>query len=393
MSKDVTKVVLNELYPLVDKSMKSNESKWKKVMSNFFQVRSEALYDIAPIDRIYFNQDDENRFYECLNISKSQITEIIQKIYYYYEINNRFDIIVKDEHSILALTVIRYFLMRNDKKNLDIALLYLAFSGKIYASAHYNSFEFAPTDYRHVMEYAINNMSNKYDIVKEGSVIGAVRSLSQTFIKSYEDRFKKYDDDDVSYLLQQLKNRVKAFIINIAKEYYDAYENKEYITYDSDNLDENNFHMTNSDAMKLEKTINKAYTRLESTTTDFKLCKFACDRDTNVRTDELRSIIDSIMTNSENFSLVKELIRNICSYYFLEGKKKDAGDIEFVIFSVSPKPNSKNTLYLRNKEILETLLLKNSQKYSTRSKRVATKISYNTVLLKYFVYLIHYANK
>ena len=128
--------------------------------------------------------------------------------------------------------------MKNDKKNAELAGLYLAFSGKIYASAHYNSFEFAPTDYRHVMEYAINNMSNKYDIVKEGSVIGAVRSLTDTYMDSYRSRFKDFDDDDVSYLLQQLKNRVKAFIINIAKEYYTAYENKDYITYDSDNLSE-----------------------------------------------------------------------------------------------------------------------------------------------------------
>lgn len=391
MAKDITKVVLNELYPLVEKSMKTNESKWKKVMSNFFQVRSEALYDIAPIDRIYFNQDDENRFFECLDISKSQITNIIQKIYYYYEINNRFDIIVKDEHSILALTVIRYFFIKNDKKNLDISLLYLAFSGKIYASAHYNSFEFAPTEYRHIMEYAINNMSNKYDIVREGSVIGAVRSLTQTFINSYKDRFKKYNDEDVSYLLQQLKNRVKAFIINIAKEYYQAYENKEYITYDSDNLDEKNFHLSDSDSMKLERSINRAFNKLESSTTDFRLCKISADD--NVKTDELRAIIDSIMTKPENFPLVKELIRNICTYYFINGKKKDVTDAEFVIFSTSPKPNSKDELYLRNKEIIEILLLSNSEKYATRSKRVATKISYNTVLLKYFVWLIHEANK
>lgn len=387
----VTNIVLTQLYPKVEKSMKSNITQWKKLMSNFFQTRSAALYDIAPIDRIYFNQEDENNFFNVLKISKQEVTEIISKMYYYNEINNKFDIIVKDEHSILALTVIRYFIMKNDRKNTELSGLYLAFSGKIYASAHYNSFEFAPTDYRHVMEYAINNMSNKYDIVKEGSVIGAVRSLTDTYINSYKNRFKEYDDDDISYLLQQLKNRVKAFIINIAKEYYAAYENRDYITYDSDDMSTDNFHLSDSDSLKLERSINKALNKIETSGIDFRLCKISSDD--LVNTDELKAIMDSIMTKPENFKLVKELVRNICTYYFLDGKKKDVTNVEFIAFSISPKPNSKDKLYLRNKEIIEELLLANSKKYATRRKRAATKISYNMVILKYFVYLIHDANK
>ena len=67
----------------------------------------------------------------------------------------------KDDDKIIYHIIECDFIMKNDKKNTELAGLYLAFSGKIYASAHYNSFEFAPADYRHVMEYAINNMSNK----------------------------------------------------------------------------------------------------------------------------------------------------------------------------------------------------------------------------------------
>lgn len=387
----ITEVILKELYPKVDKSMKNNLNQWKKLMSNFLQERSEALYDIAPIDRIYFNQEDENKLFETLKISKQEVTAILEKTYYYNEIKNKYDILVKDEHAILALTIIRYFIMKNDTKNIELSALYLSFTGKIYASAHYRSFNIAPTEYRHVMEYAINNMSNKYDIVKEGSVIGAIRSLDKTFINSYKSRFKKYDDEDVSYLIQQLKNRVAAFIKNIAKEFYKAYENRDYITYDSDNMSDDNYHLSDSDSLKLERTINTAINKLESSTTDFRLCKMCSD--SNVKTDELKAIIDSIMTNPENFVLVKELIRNICTYYFTNGKNKDVRDVEFLSFSISPKPNSKDVLYLRNKEIIETLLLANSDRYEARSKRVATKISYNTVLLKYFVFLIHEANK
>ena len=92
-------------------------------------------------------------------------------------------------------------------------------------------------------------------------------------------------------------------------------------------------------SLKLEKTIDKALNRLESSTTDFRLCKMCSD--SNVRTDELKSIIDSIMTNPENFVLVKELIRNICTYYFTNGKNKDVTNLEFLTIVFSPTyPNS-----------------------------------------------------
>lgn len=389
----VTNVILKEIYPKVEKSLKTNQTKWKKLMSDFFQSRASSLYDIAPIDRMFFSKDDEDAFFKVLNISKQEVTESLQKTYYYNMpgFKSEHTATAKDEHSMLALTVLRYFIMKKDKKNIELAMLYLSFNGKIYSSAHFKSFPITPENYRHVMEYAINNMSNKYDIVKYGSVIGTVRSLGDTWIKSYEKRFKEFDDEDAVYLIQQLKSRISAFIKNVAKEFYEAFKNKEYITYDSDNVSADDYHLADSDSLKLERSIDVALKKLETSTTDFRLCKMCSD--SNVRTDELRSIIDSILTNPENFELVKELIRNICTYYFMNSKTKNVTSIEFLAFSTSPKPNAKDKLYLRNREILETLLLKNSEKYKTRSKRVATKISYNNTLLKYFVFLIAEANK
>lgn len=388
----VTSLILKELYPKVEKSMQTNKTKWKRLMSDFFQKRSESLYDIAPMDRIYFSKDDEDLLFNTLKITKPEVTDILQRTYYYNEFkNSEYNYLVKDEHAILSLTIIRYFFIKKDKQNLELSSLYLAFTGKIYASAHSRSFNFPPTDYRHVMEYAINNMSNKYDIVKYGSVIGAIKSQCDTWINSYNKRFKDFTDEDAIYLLQQLKTRVSSFIKNIASEFYKAKDNNEYITYDSDNVSPDNYHIADSDSLKLERCIEKALNKLETSSTDFLLCKRSSD--SNVRTDELRAIIDSIMANPENFPLVKELIRNICTYYFVNGKGKDVRNIDFVTFSISPKPNSKDKLYLRNKDIIEELLLKNSSKYAIRSKRIATKISYNSSILKYFTLLIHEYNK
>ena len=83
------------------------------------------------------------------------------------------------------------------------------------------------------MEYVVNNeLSNKYELKTKGTIIGAIKSISINWIDAYKSTmFKTFDDEDVCYLIQQIHNRIKSFMKNIAKLYYEAYENKEYISY------------------------------------------------------------------------------------------------------------------------------------------------------------------
>ena len=74
-------------------------------------------------------------------------------------------------------------------------------------------------------------------------------------------------------------------------------------------------------------------------------------------------------------------------------EEKDIKDIDFITFSITPKPNSKNPGVLRQKEIIESFLSENSPAYRKRRSREATKNSYHKSILTYFVLLIHNANK
>ena len=138
------------------------------------------------------------------------------------------------------------------QKELELATIYLSFSGKFYPSIHYSSFpKVEPNQYRHIMEYVVNNkLTNKFDLKIHGSVLGAVKSIGLTWINSYEDLFKTSDDEDIVYLIQQLHNRIKSFMKNIATLYYETYDNKDsYLTYDSDNLDEDSYRLADNDSL------------------------------------------------------------------------------------------------------------------------------------------------
>ena len=245
-----TKAILDIAYPEIEKCIKNNIPQYKKYISKFINKRSKQLYSNVPCEQIYFTADDETEFYTMLGINKGVITKAIQNTYY-YEIGNFNPSYAKDETTIAMLCIVRFFKLNNKSKELDLALTNIAFSGKFYPSIFYRSFPtVAPQE--HIMEYVVTHMTtNKFDIAREGSVIGAVKSISNTWLNTYTSRFKDFHDDDCVYLVQQLHNRIGSFMNNIASLYYQAYENKDYISYDNDDNSEDNSHSLDPDRSKL----------------------------------------------------------------------------------------------------------------------------------------------
>lgn len=393
MAKDI-QVISKQLYPLVEKCMTpSTITEFKKMVGVFMDKRSSSLYDTAPCDRIIFTEDDADMLFKTIKIEKSVVTNIMSKLYY-WDIASFNPRAAKDEFTVLALCVLRYFYMKKDQKNLELSLIYLSFSGKFYPSVHYMSFpKFQPSEYRHIMDYVINNeLSQKYDIKRYGSVIETVKSVGLTWINTYGSRLKDFDDEDIVYLIQQLRDRIKSFIINIAEVYYRVYDNKDvYMTYDSDNLSDEGYRLVDSDSLRIERYVEGAMNDIVSKGVDPKIIKITSNE--SVRFDELKSILETITNDQMNLPLIKELITILVSQYFLISKDKDISNINFITTSITPKPNTKNKDILRINEILEIWLNENSPSYRKRKSRLATKLGYHKAVLSYFVLVTHNASK
>ena len=387
-----TDVLVKQLYPKVANSLDRGLNRYKSCISRFIGNRNKELFDIAPCDRIYFGQTDLDDFYISLGITEADIRKVLEGTYYYHipAFNPR---AAKDEFTVAQMMAIRYFFLKKKEKELELSLIYLAFSGKFYPSIHYAMFpKVQPSEHRYVMEYVVNNeLSQKYDLKSQGNVIGAIKSICKTWITSYEKRFKEMDDEDVVYLIQQLHNRIKSFMKNIASLYYKAYEDKEYLTYDSENHSEEGYRLVGTDSTKAQKAIEKTMTVITSSDINYKLCKMASNND--VHTEEVKSIIESIMNDKDSLVEIRELVTLIICTYFEQSKTKDIRDIDFITFSVAPKPNSKDPHILRQKEIVENWLEDGSPAYRKRKNRLATKNSYFRSVFVYFTLLIHNANK
>lgn len=389
----VTRVAVNKIYPVVEASLSksANVTAYKKNIENFIKARSTDLYDTVPMRRIPFLQDDIDDFFRAVKIDKNQITDFLSQTYYWnMNFNPR---AAKDEFTMTMMMVIRFFILKNRSKDAEISAIYLAFSGKFYPSIHSQKWKIAPEQYRYVMEYVLNNvLTMKYDLKREGSVFGAVRSICMTWLNTYRSKFRNPDDEDVADMIQQLHGRIKSFLGNIASAYYDAYAKKDvWFTYSSDSNDQETYRVADSDSLLAERCVENAMNMITSRQVNYRLCRYASDK--NVKTDEIKSIIESIQEDSDNLPLIRELYQLIVAEYFNESKDKDVSSYDFIAKTIVAKPNTKNKNILRQKQIIEDFLNENSPAYRKRKSREATRSSYHRSILTYYVLIMNEANK
>ena len=387
----VTTVAVDKIYPLVEKSLSKNTAKYKKNIQNFFESRSKDLYDTAPYTRMLFGENETNDFFKSIDIKKNDIRECLKDTYYW---NINFSPkAAKDEMTMTMMMIIRYFVLKKDTLNAELSAIYLALSGPFYPSIHYGSFpKVQPSEYRHVMEYVVNNMlTMKFDLKREGSVFGAIKSICKTWLKTYEDIIKDPDDEENAEVIKQLHGRIKSFIKNIAELYYEAYEKKMYLTFDSDSNDEENFRIADNDSLRSERYVENAMNFINNNNVDYYLCKMASDQ--NVKINEVKSIIESIQDDKQSIAEIKELFRLLISEYMQNSRDKNVASLEFVSYCIKAKPNSKNDNVIKQKQIIEGWLDEKSPQYRKRKSRAATKSSYYQSVLTYYVLVINKANK
>ena len=391
-----TDAIIKEIYPLVEYGMKNNYIKWKHVISEFIQFRTESLFDIAPCDRIYYTDKDREKLFAALQLTPKDIKVALTHTYY-HSIDKFRPLCAKDYVTIVCLCIVRYFILNKQEKDIELAMIYLSFSGKLYPSIHFEFFRVtAPSKYRHIMEYVVNyKLNQKFDLKSTGSVIGAIKNVNATWVESYRNReLVSFEDEDITYILQQLRNRIKSFIKNIASLYYEAYKSKEYITYDKDALPEEEggmYHLTTNDSFKLQKFVEMTMEKINTSQVNYAFCKQAADA--NVKADEVKNIMEAILTERENISKVKEFITLNIAYFLSNSEVKEVNSIYFLQSMIRRKPNSKDPSLIRIGELEQELLDDSSVGYRKRKHREPTKQSYHKALSMYFALVIIKANQ
>lgn len=391
---DKIHVFVKEVYPVVKKAMDEHPNGFKKAAAKFFVNRHDELFSTIPDSRIYYGESERKDFWNGLGISEAEVEKPMHDLYFWNKPINPGAI--KDPTTVAILMIVRYYLKKGNYKDALMAGTYLAFSGKIYASVHTVIFPILPNSA--ILSYSLNNsLSDKFSITKYHTVFATIQALVDVWLKKYSSDIKSdnSDDDDFKIILQQLRDRVRGFLKNIMNVYKQDYANKDYLNYDSDQLNadgEGVYHLSDSDSTRAARTTEEVVNYLMSNEIDYELLSYFVDQ--NVTQDEIKQIMQSILGNKDNVNQVRELVNLLIVDYLRAYPGHNIGAIEFMTYSFKKKPNTTNQEYLKEKAIITKMLEKNSADYMRRRKRINTANSYYNGVLSYFVTAINkIANK
>lgn len=384
-------IILQELYPLVESKIKTKSRLFLQNIAKFFNSRHEDLYNVAPYNRIYFNKTDKDNLFKSIDIEEKEVDNILKKCFFYnMDYNPQ---CAKEPYVELVMCIIRYYIKNNESKNALMSTMYLCFSGKFYASLHAYFWKYPPN--KSIMDYVVNNMlSDKFDLKREGTIFGAIKKLSETWIDTYSVKSKSnrsninsntLSDNDFGKLVQQLRDRLKSFMKNISNAYYEASDNKYYMNYETDSLDEDSFRLTTNDAAKAARITDSTMGLITSQKVDMRRCN--CCANSSIKASVLRDMLESIFEEKENLPKLRRCINIIICSFMAEYPGVSIGGADFIKNSVKSKPNSKDKYYIELKSTLEEFLMNSSSNYRNIT-REATKNNYYKALLMYLVLTI-----
>ena len=114
-------------------------------------------------------------------------------------------------------------------------------------------------------------------------------------------------------------------------------------------MDPDDYHLADNNTLKISKYTEACVNYINLNGVDYKICKQCSNSD--ITPNECRAVIESIISNRDNIPDIKELISLMIALYFSTGSQ-DLTNIDFITYTVSPKPNAKQKEIVRVKDII-----------------------------------------
>lgn len=376
--------LLINLYPYIEKafSNKNLSNKYQMAIKKFIDRNHEALFAIGPLHRIYFKDDDRELLYNIIGISEKKVLEIMKEDKLYVSYSKKWNFMTP--FRLMALFVVRYYTIKKMEKEKQNAIMYLVFS--FYWSLQVRQFPYPPNE--NVMNYTINNLSNKYKLKQLGNLYASLDSTAMVCHVKYEDYLIKGTDVLLNVYLDALHTRLSGFLVKITNEYMENYKNGNYLNTEEDNYDEENYHIANNTSFIINNLSLNATTKTLSRGVDNKLVKLSanmCGVSVSVVYNSIQNIIYTKERQIGNlFSMILEL-------YLMNGENSEEsiGTTRFIDYclQIYVKSNTNDKTIIKIKELLDVWLNDCSENYR-KTERAATLNNFRKAVYLYFVFTL-----
>lgn len=384
---DNGKLLLTELYPLVEKglSKKENTQKLRIAISNFLDRNNEKLATIGPLNQIIFLGDDIDILYKCIEVEPQFIKDIIKKS---STIKSNWQIMNNPFNSAIAMAI-RYYKLSKNEDMVQILLIYLTMS--MYPTLFFKYFKYGANE--NVMNYTINNLSNKFKIKQLGTIYAALIDTTKVCYDSNNDKLIRGNDKDIIDFIMDEKTRLNSLLRKISNEYYTNKEQGKYMNSDSDCYDEDNYHEADSNSYAIERITNDIVLQLTVNGPSISLVNIAAKM-SQVSVSELRNYVNTMVING-NREEIKTIVECILFLYLFDSQNtiQDLNSNKFLFYclEVYKKSNTTDENIIKIKKILDGWL----EYLGTykKTQRLATINNFRRALFIFFVLTImHHSN-
>lgn len=310
-------IITNSLYDKVNAGLSKEENKkiFLNTIDRHMAYNSTIYAASGPGKRPVFTTEDNLSVIGSLGLDQEMLKATIKEL---QPVDNRLKIQGIDQHPFLlgVAVALRHASIKDDKKLIIAGVSYVTVY--FYPLLHYKYFkkcEPIPT----VMNYVVNNLSNKYKLKQFGNLWGAIYDITEGAYKLQRKNIEKGVDDGYVRFLTDARTRLNGFMRAISNVYYEAYNHGNYIGVEGESFDEDNYHEANSNTLEVEQITNRIITKLITVGPNKNLIKVAATS-CNVSQTKLKSHIMTMITN-KHVDDIRQIIENLLFMYLTSSEE------------------------------------------------------------------------
>lgn len=377
--------LLDNIYPVIKGTLEQNPKNigvLKNAVAEYLDANMSKLSSAGPTYRTLFTENDKRILYVNTGTSPELVERIIPLSAY---IKGSWRNIILPFNIICALTI-TYAKRTNNKELAQYMLMYLTLS--MYPSLHSKYFKYGVNP--QIMDYTINNLNNKYKIKQMGTIWNTLLDTAMVCDRTYTKNIVRANDKDITDYVESLKTRLNALLKKIKNEFTKNYNDKNIMSIEKDNEDQENFSRAESNSYIIERLSNAIALKIAMNGPDLKLVDIAAKLN-SVAVNDLRTTVNNLTADKTNSKEIRTVLISILTLY-LTDPNNTAQDIHsnkfiLVCMQIYKKSNTSDKNIIIIKKVLDSWLQRYSDRYK-QSNRVATLNSFRKALFTYFVLTI-----
>lgn len=364
-------------------SKPEKKRKYQMIQNQYIERNMPKLTTPGPQYLIVFGDSDQAAYYELFGISEKSVKETMIKITSKANPDASFKLLRQNPILVVLYFCIRYFTEKKDNQSLNATLA-------IYALANYWSVftkYFPKGVIAPVMEYTIDNMTDKFSIKRAGSIFNVlIQSIQQSY-SFHKNRILAGGDDDAAAFVQRIRNDQNSLMKKITNEYKKNWLAGNAVTTRNDDYDPDNpilDDIQNASTI-VQQQVDKVTLPIISNGVDLVFAEAAAKM-AGISVSDCRQYLLKIMV-PKNLQSLEGLIESIL-FIFIYTDKRTIRDIKSQFFlnwaaSLFKKTNSKDPNLRRVNKTLEQWA-EESGIYE-RFRREASRINYKKGIFFYTI--------